>query len=593
MMDIPEVLERVDQLRQLNAPYRPERARIRSIMNGGAEGLKALLGPKAVEQLQTVDFPVVHLLDSGLTRLAQRLGRAPDLKVEPRQDRESDREKDRAQKRQRIAQSYDHNSRLELDLPQVARWLPGYGFAVWVVTERAEGPYRYPHAELRDPYDCYPGAWGPNQQPEELAVARSVDPKKLGQKYPGFKTRYEGASNRVVTPNSMWEQTGNGVALVEYYDKSGTYLVVPDYQQVLDFVPNPLGSPRFVIAKRFSFDRLSSQYAHVLGLMSMMAKFNVLAMIVGEDSAFRETNVYGEIESGQYERGRFATNYFTPGTRVEKPTVDQAFQVFQQLDRLERQLRVGANYSQIEDAQSPTAWATGQGIDRLMAGGDANIGEYQTSLRYALESLDSKRLEWDEVMYGNQRKPLLLSIGGESVSETYTPAGDIAGDYRTQRIYGVMAGWDEPAKIVTGLQLLQGRIIDVETLRENLHGMDNSPKIAARVRRDETEQHLIDTLKLRASPSPENPQGDPTATLALVEIYENPDKMSEILRKFFTPQEPQLGQEEQQFLGQQQQNPLAALLGGGGGSPPPVSTVLSRLEGSGATEGGVQTVGRL
>lgn len=592
-----EALERANTLRNLNQPYLADRTRIRAIMNGGRAGIQALLGAKAAASLGSDDFPVVHLMDSGLTRLAQRLGRAPDLKVDPRQDRDSDREKDRAEKRRRIVSAYDHNSRLELDLPQAARWLPGYGFAVWVIRERAEDGNFYPHAELRDPFDCYPGSWGPNQQPLEMAIARIVDEKRLANQYPAFASKLDqrGGDGRTFQPtDASWNQTAGGVAVVEYYDESGTYLLAPDFDLLLDFIPNPLESgPRFVMVKRYSFDRLIGQYAHIVGLMAQMAKLNVLSVIAAEDSVFRETNVFGELESGQYMRGRFAVNHFAPGTRVEKPVGDVAFQVFQQIDRLERQLRISANYSEMEDAQSPTAWATGQGLDRLGQGSDANISEYQTALRHGLEMLDSKRLEWDEQMYGGTRKPLVTYHSGEAVVENYEPEADIAGDYRTRRVYGVMAGWDDPAKIVTGLQLRQGRVIDTQTFRDNLHGVDDGNRIEARLLGEETQQTLMAILQQRALPTPEAPQGDPAATLALVEINENPDQVTEILKKFFTPQEPQISPEEEAFMAAQGGGGPMGDLAAAGGPPPAVSTVLSRVEGSGATEGGVQTVGRL
>jgi hypothetical protein len=89
------------------------------------------------------------------------------------------------------------------------------------------------------------------------------------------------------------------------------------------------------------------------------------------------------------------------------------------------------------------------------------------------------------------------------------------------------------------------------------------------------------------------------ARLGLVELYKNPEKVEEILDKFYTPEDPQLNPEEEQFLGQGQEDPLAGLFGGGGGGggggapggpPPGVQTVLSRLELSGGAEGGSQTV---
>ena len=600
METVDYVLERVDALRADNAPYQAQRARIRAIMNGGLEGIKALLGP-GVEVPQN-DLPVVHLLDSGLTRLAQKLRHRPDVKVDPRNDRDSAREHDAAAKRERIVEAYDYNSRIELDLPQVSRWLPGYGFAVWVLTERQEtdGTY-YPHAELRDPYTCYPGYFGTSQQPEELATVRTVPAQRLTRAYPAFQVAYDTRvaerKGRIASPASgpNWSGAATDVVeIVEYFCSSGTYFITPETGTLLDHILNPLQGVPFVVPHRFSFDALTSQYHHVVGLMAMMAKLNVLSIIAAEDAVFRETNIFGELESGEYQRGRAAINFFSPGTRIEKAQVDNNYQVFQQIDRLERQLRIGTNYSVIDDAQSPNSWVTGQGTDRLQASGDANVAEYQLSLRHAIELLDSKRLEWDEKLYGGTRKPLFVNIRGKAVSETYDPAKDIAGNYRTRRAYGVMAGWDEPAKVVTGLQLIAGEIIDTQTMQENLYGLENIPKINARIRASKAEGSLFALLQQKALPGPNNPEGDPRATLALVEIYQSPDRMPEILAKFFTPEDPEMSPEEQMFL---QQALAGAAMGGGGGAPggqpPDVTTVLSRLEGSGGAEGGAQTVARL
>jgi len=84
---------------------------------------------------------------------------------------------------------------------------------------------------------------------------------------------------------------------------------------------------------------------------------------------------------------------------------------------------------------------------------------------------------------------------------------------------------------------------------------------------------------------PANPEAQ-SARMALIEINQHPDKKEQVLLKFFTPQEPQMSPEEEQFV----QGPGGPEIPGDSRS---VSTVLSRLEQSGATEGGVQTVGRL
>lgn len=75
------------------------------------------------------------------------------------------------------------------------------------------------------------------------------------------------------------------------------------------------------------------------------------------------------------------------------------------------------------------------------------------------------------------------------------------------------------------------------------------------------------------------------ADAALVEIMNDPKNKTEILRKYFTAQEPQMSPEE-----------VAMMQGGAApapqGPPPSVTSILSRLTGAGA-EGGVQTVGTM
>ena len=578
-----EVFERIEQLRADNQPYLSDRTRIRSIMRGGKEGVLALLGEKA--QVPQNDLPVVHLMDSGLTRLAQKLGRRPDIKVDPRDDKDNNLERKRAAKRERIVEAYDYNTRLELDLPQLARWVPGYGFGVWIVTDQRDYDGTiYPHAELRDPYTCWPGQFGVKQQPDHLATTRLVPAQRLARQYPQFgdfyRTRLEATNNRIYRdagPN--WEgNSSDSATLIEYFDVTGTYLVNPESDLLLEHVPNPITSPPFVVVHRFSFDQLQGAYHHVVGLMAMMAKLNVLSIIAAEDAVFRETNISGELASGQYEKGRFAVNYFTPGTRIEKPPQDSHFQLFNQIDRIERQLRIGTNYSVNEDGESPNSFITGQGQDRLQASGDANVAEYQLAFRHALEMVDAKRLEWDEKMDGLTVKPLNVNIRGKAITETYTPTKDITGNYRTRRVYGMMASWDEPLKIVGGLQLVQGEVIDIETMQENIHGLENLPKIRERIRRNKAETGLFAMLQQAAA------EQDPVARAALIEIFQQPQNMGTILAKWATPQQPELSPEELAFA-QQGATDL--------GPPPSVSTVLSRLESGGAAEGGIQTVGTL
>jgi hypothetical protein len=434
-----------------------------------------------------------------------------------------------------------------MQLPQAARWLPGYGFIAWTIGHRRDKDGNpYPYAELQDPFSCYPGIFGNDQQPKELAIIRRVPHTILAEQYPnakqwifaqeenndGFQNPYSALLDSTDRAGGWANSTGHGKVVVEYRDEEGTYVFLPENKKIIDFMPNVLKSgPCFVVAKRYAFDQMQSQFQHITGLMANMAKINILGTIAMEDAVFTETNIVGEIESGKYRKGRFAVNYLTPGSQVSKPVNNLPYQLFQQVDRLVR--------------------------------------EYQGILQEALQELDAKRLEYDETMFPGVRKPIAGRHKGTAYKESYTPTSDIKEVYETRRVYGVMAGFDEPQKIITGLQLKQQGIIDTQTLQENMDGLDNISKIQQRISAEKAETVLFESLMAQAA------QGNPKATMAAIEIRKDPQKMSEILDKFYTAEGEEPSPEEQALLGQGGPQ----IPGGPGGQPAGIEQVLGALAG--------------
>jgi len=543
------------------------KSRIKAILNGGPDGIKALLG----DTMETSDadlLPAPNMLQSGIDRLAQKISGLPQVRVDIPNAVDSGRAKNRAEKLERIVTSYDEKQNLNLQLAQASRWLPGYGFCAWVITtKRDSNGYYYPSAELRDPYDTFPGNFGPDQKPRELAVVRRVPRYKLAQIYPEFAKEilkqddeddtgqeYQDYATPFMSYDTnreqQWEDnTSQGVRIIEYYDQGGTYIIFPERNLILDFIPNTLSTPPFVFIKRVSFDQLKGQYDHVIGLMAMMAKINIMSAIAMEDSVFTETNISGEIESGQYRKGRFAVNYLAPGTQVSKPQNNMPYQLFQQVDRLERQLRMVGGYPVTDDSQSPNSFVTGAGLSELNSTMSLMINEYRELIKVGLVEMDAKRLEMDTLLsytQGINKKPIAGYLNGTAFSENYQPLVDIGGDYRTRRIYGVMAGFDEPQKIVTGLQLLQAGVIDIETLQDNIDGLENVAKVQERIRKNKAETVLYDSILARSA------QGDTQATMAAIALYENPGNVLDIFRQFYTPEEPQMTPEQMALIQQQQ-----------------------------------------
>jgi len=567
------IIDRATQLKQMHDDALPDRARFRAILNGGEDGIRELLGPN-MDRMDASMIPAPNLILSALDRLAQKLGKMPTLDVHVTNGRDSARNKVKKEKLERIVTSYDRLQELDSQLPQVARWLPGYGFAVWVITTKKDMVGNiYPTAELRNPYDCFPGYFGNGQDPKELAIIQRVPVSNLIEMYPElkswFKTREENkASNNYNVYNfnndGSWENSDeSGDVLLEYMNEEGTYIMHVASRRIVDFVPNPLKSgPSFVVAKRYSFDRLQGQFDQVIGLMAQMAKINILSSIAMEDAVFTETNVVGEIESGQYRKGRNAINYLSPGSQVVKPVTNLPYQLFESVGRLERQLRVVAGYPVQDDAISPNSFVTGRGLEELTAGVGQMVTEYHTILSKALQEVDAKRLELDEHLLGKKRKPLSGTYKGAAFAEFYTPKNDIDKNYITRRKYGAMASFDAPNKIITGLQLLQAGIIDRETMQQEMDGLENLTQINERITKQKSED-IMDQMLIQASQ-----QGDRSAMMAIVEIYNNPKNKGQILEKYFTAQGEEPSPEEQallqQSLQQQQAGPpnLQAMLGG-------------------------------
>ena len=550
-----------------------QKARIKAILNGGADGIKALLG-NTMETSDADLLPAPNMLQSGIDRLAQKISGIPQVRVDVPNENDSTRSKLRAEKLERIVTNYDDKQNLLGQLQQAARWLPGYGYCAWVITtKRDTNGFVYPSAELRDPYDTFPGNFGPDQKPRELAVLRRIPRYKLAQIYPEFAQQIlkqdedaEDAQTDNASPflsyennrEQGWEDnTYSGVRVIEYYDMGGTYVIFPERNMILDFIPNILSTPPFVFMKRVSFDQLKGQYDHVIGLMAMMAKINIMSAIAMEDSVFTETNISGEIESGQYRKGRFAVNYLAPGTQVSKPMNNIPYQLFQQIDRLERQLRMVGGYPVTDDSQSPNSFVTGAGLSELNSTMSLMISEYRDIFKSALVEMDQKRLELDVLVSystGISKKPMAGFLNGSAFAENYQPLNDIGGDFKTRRIYGVMAGFDEPQKIVTGLQLLQAGVIDVETLQDNIDGLENIAKVQERIRKNKAEQVLFDSILARSA------QGDAAATMAAIAIYEYPAAITEIMKQFYTREEPQMTPEQEMMI---QQQMMQQQLGGG------------------------------
>jgi hypothetical protein len=594
-----EIANRVHELIHLNRLTVLTRSKIRDIMNGGPEGIKALVGKEVSDQTAYL-VPAANMLLKAADRTAQKIGKLPDTKVDPPNASDSDRARDAADRRARIISSYDRAVNLKLQLPQVGRWLPGYGFVPWVVRQRMDvNRDPYPALELRDPFNAYPGVWTINQQPPDLAFRHVLPLRTLERMFPevaagikGLKVgaadatsylprerggvilgsgRASGGATGGIGSPSWSNQANEGIEVFEYHDHYGEWWVLGDGSAILHYVPNLLDRPAFVVAKRFSFDRLAGQYDQLIGLIAAQARLNVLAITAAEDTVNTETNVIGDMVAGRYQRGRRAVNYLTPGSRVEKSNDRVPFEAFTQIDRLERQIRNMATYPVTDDAISPNSFVTEVGLTELKGSVEDEYTEHRLVIGSALETADSLRLEWIETYYPDATLNMEGYRAGGSFADTYRPSTHIKGNYRTRRVYGAMAGFDDANKIVVGSVLQDKGVIDTETFRENVDGLEDHAKIRARIHSERMEQILYQMMAAGAE------QLDPRVIDLIIE--ELPDgKRKDLFREIFQQEEEEPSPEE--------------MMAAAAGDVPDVTTVLNRLTTNSAPTAGVQTVGR-
>jgi hypothetical protein len=606
-MNYADIHDSLVRLKAQNSEQYSERFRIRSILDGGASGMYALMAwdmgkgasmETAIADITDqfgIDLPTVNMMDSGLTRLAQKVGRSPTLKP-PKAQGETVIEQH--QKRIDLMRDWDRMGRVHLQSPQTGRWLPGYSFVGWQLKQRrGEDGKLFPVMELQDPFDMYPGWLGPDQRPIEYATVRRIP---LTQLVHALGDAEEAARvSRTLQQNSerwsflsegtrTWEGVQSGVEIIEYENPEGKVVCIPEAEHIISYEPNVTGIRQFNFAKRYSFNKQISQYHHIIGIMAAQTKLNILSLIATEDSVLTGVDIVGEVESGEYEFGRDAVNLLSPGSQVVKQTGGtNHVATFQAIDRLERQLRIGAQYDVQQDGQSPNSFATGMGMRELQGAVTDNVREYHVVLRDALEENDSIRYQFAESVYKSEQRKYFDMRGKKQVA---TINNVIDGDYRTRRIYGAMATFDDHQKIIVGMQLETAGAMDMLTFQENIDGFEDLELMNERITRKQYKEVLMSRLLAKS-------EQDPAADAVLVAIMKDPDKEIPLLEEYFGGPDP----EEQAQMEAAQQAQMMAQQGGGpvgvpppGGSPEmadaPVQSILSRIEGSGAVDGGVQSV---
>lgn len=327
--------------------------------------------------------------------------------------------------------------------------------------------------------------WPHRPEVSSALYVESMVPSRAEQLYPGASA-------------SLGEDVTN-ILIGEYFGPEGVTVVGPlgaghadvlaEYPSILPFVcsvcrrssteptcPNcgrSIARPLMtVIGRGFSSDlSFEGQFESTIPLLIAQAKMFGLMMSYLEQNVFPETNIFAELQSNnaQYAVGPGAVNQFAagPGARVEKSTNEMSPQVFNELDRFERAIRIAGGFPAQMSGEPVATIATGKGIEELTATVDDNVNYWQTVVQDTL--IKAMMLFSDtSIAFGGEGSGLYLPRSSYRVGVRHLSSSD-------------------PAQLVGMLQQVDSKLVSRATVRAKLDSVDQP----------EIEEVSIETEQLR------------------------------------------------------------------------------------------------
>lgn len=317
---------------------------------------------------------IANLINAAARTLTQRVA-APFRTQATWMNRDaSPAEKKRAERHEERQQHYALDYNLVGQIRQSTYWLISHDAGPLVM--RPNASLGIPAIECRDPLTCYPGSAHPGQPAlYECLFATEMDAEVAMTLYP------ELAALRSQTTGLRPDR----VVIGEEFTREGlTIVLLEPHVRLLRFVRNPNpGKPMVFLERGFSEDLdFHGQFDHSIPALIAQAKLFALMMSYAEQQVFAETNIVGEIISnaGDYAQGPGGVNKIAaaPGAGVSKSTNNMSPQVFQELDRLERIIRIGGGFPATLSGEPVATIATGKGVEALNATVDDNVLYWQS-----------------------------------------------------------------------------------------------------------------------------------------------------------------------------------------------------------------------
>lgn len=463
--------------------------RVRDALTGDLAAHIRRLGTEAKEPA------VGNLVLSTVRTLAQRVGKMPRLHATSRL--ESTTAKERAERHEKeIALRLDRMRFASL-LPQAAYWLASSGFQPFLLTnDKRLGQSRI---RLRDPMHCYPNTVWPNEPGvDDCMFVYQMFPSEIAFLFPNARltcAEYEGR----VTVNE-W-----------HTDQETIISVVDPDAEIIERIPNPTGKTNVWIARDLTPDfDFYGQFDQVVPIMEAEARLTALMEAYAEQQVTAETVVIGEISSndGDWAHGTGAVNTIepTPGASVSKLVNSMSPQVFQQLALFERQQRLTGSIPAALSGEPEVSFATGRGIEKLVAVVDDNVTHYQNVLATTI-------------------KEVLATIPSFEEVHGY----DTTGFAPDVTVHPQFASGTDPAMTVRLLQLVGAKVMSRSSAMDQLPEFENPRKEEAIIETEALREALLQSVLAAAQQG----AGDNMAIIEMIEAREKGKPLEQALREYY------------------------------------------------------------
>lgn len=491
----------IAQTRKNRYARRDERgAKVRRILTGSYDtSFKGLV--------QEGEEPVVpNIIYSAWRSFTHQIGQMPKLFGVSRLD--SPTAQSRAEKHEQRIKSRLEAMRFRSLMPQAASWFVAHGLQPFTLTfDPALGSSR---VMARDPLTCYPDTVWPNKAHlEDCIFISKYKPSQAIALFPeigGLLSRYDDEPREVEITELVLPQV-TIVAMTE-----------PESYILREF-KNPFGITPVWVARDISPDLdFHGQFDQLVPILVAQARLMALAVSYAEQQVAAETVIVGEVTSnqGRWATGPGAVNQIQPqqGASVQKLNNNMSPQVFQEIDRFERAMRISGPFPSSLSGESSTTWATGRGIEKLSESVDFEVSSKQEILAATLGEVFNAIPDFERA-YG------------------------IIDPHFSKDVYVVptFAFGASPVNAVRLMQLNQTGLMSTQTTRNQLPEIEDAQAEEQQVTIERLREALVANLQGQAGQG----QADPDLLLSLIkDIREKKTPIEEAYATFQKAQQEQM-----------------------------------------------------